>query len=530
MKCNNIRIQEQLESAAHHLAQSMIADIVLDYLLDVYHHDVERKAEATLLMNEILSVARLDKAKDVMDAYLDPHNWQLTLSVGNGTSLKDVQINIIQLCLQLEGIGKIALAYKEEFQLFLLRVLYAVLERAGSAHPLLQSAGLVCTANISMACGYTSVTDLINRNADYFAYNVTNKLRRRAENASVLSVLTVVMRHSNMEVLPSIADIIEGVLLQSCDKFQDENAAAYLQVFAAFIKSLHAWLNVCVVIAPVITKREQEEKQEVVRRLQWEELNKPVDLSDDIMEGTADDEIVMEEELNDDNNQPEEFVKPPPPKHIQLLVKILERSLHFLPAKNTNCKIFVLEILTSGVEVLKDYEDELLPIVHKVWSPLVNRFRDFDSPLVVNLSFILLSTLGRLSKDFIRMRTVKEVLPSINQLLIEQSKESYLKDRGSAYRYTQAYKMQMSILTGSARLAYDLELDEKIDIILPGIEEYLCSKQPVPLQEAAMNFYRHLHHFDPDYGTTIIRNLNERRKHDDWNRNLNILLSITQVH
>lgn len=46
-------------------------------------------------------------------------------------------------------------------------------------------------------------------------------------------------------------------------------------------------------------------------------------------------------------------------------------------------------------------------MVHSIWSPLVGRFREYDEPLLVNLSFQLLGVLGRLAKDFIRSRTAK---------------------------------------------------------------------------------------------------------------------------
>lgn len=103
----------------------------------------------------------------------------------------------------------------------------------------------------------------------------------------------------------------------------------------------------------------------------------------------------------------EEYKKPQPPEHIKLTVLILQRTLHFLPSKSKETKILSLEILRNGLEVIKDWEDELLPIVHQIWSPLVNRFKEDNDPLIFNLSFQLLITLARLAKDFIRSRTVK---------------------------------------------------------------------------------------------------------------------------
>lgn len=93
--------------------------------------------------------------------------------------------------------------------------------------------------------------------------------------------------------------------------------------------------------------------------------------------------------------------------HISITVAILKTSLHFLPSKDKNRKLLVLEILNGGLEVIKDWEDELLPIVHQIWSPLVGRFKEYQDPLIINYSFQLLMSLARHSKEFIRIRTIK---------------------------------------------------------------------------------------------------------------------------
>lgn len=93
--------------------------------------------------------------------------------------------------------------------------------------------------------------------------------------------------------------------------------------------------------------------------------------------------------------------------YIKITVAILKTSLNFLPSKDRQRKLLVLEILNSGLEVIKDWEDELLPIVHQIWSPLVGRFKEYRDPLIMNYSFQLLMTLARHSKEFIHMRTIK---------------------------------------------------------------------------------------------------------------------------
>ncbi|KRT79068.1 hypothetical protein AMK59_6749, partial [Oryctes borbonicus] len=141
------------------LAEDIIVDIITDYLLNIYKDDVDRRKEATILLNEILSVRastdNIEIIKTLLDLYLDPQNWNIPISTatdaGADINLAQIQNNIIQICLQLEGIGKIALLLQDNFQAFLLKTLYPVLEKAGCGLHLLKAAGLATIANISAA-------------------------------------------------------------------------------------------------------------------------------------------------------------------------------------------------------------------------------------------------------------------------------------------------------------------------------------------------------------------------------------------
>ena len=64
--------------------------------------------------------------------------------------------------------------------------------------------------------------------------------------------------------------------------------------------------------------------------------------------------------------------------------------------------------LQEGLEILTNWENQLLPIVHLLWHPLVNRFHD-ENVLVINRAWQLLNVIARVSKDFIRQRTLKYV-------------------------------------------------------------------------------------------------------------------------
>jgi len=85
---------------------------------------------------------------------------------------------------------------------------------------------------------------------------------------------------------------------------------------------------------------------------------------------------------------------------------ILGQVIKFISTDNQAQQIAALECFSSGLPLLADYENELLPLVHLVWQPLVEKFRQKDA-LVLNRCFTLLHLLGVHAKDFILKRSLR---------------------------------------------------------------------------------------------------------------------------
>lgn len=94
------------------------------------------------------------------------------------------------------------------------------------------------------------------------------------------------------------------------------------------------------------------------------------------------------------------------PTHIKIIVEIMKRCLHFLPLKDVQKSLIAMQILQEGLPILVEWENELLPIVHQLWHPLIDRFNDKNA-LVINRSWQLLHVLADISNDFIRHRTLR---------------------------------------------------------------------------------------------------------------------------
>ncbi|XP_063909733.1 TELO2-interacting protein 1 homolog isoform X2 [Zophobas morio] len=518
----DVVVLKKIETVCRLLAKYGATPIVTDFLLDIIISEPEQRKEAIFLLNEVVAGIELNDdhnfniVKNVVSTYVDSTHWYLPLSVmideyGYEHTLGDVQTNIIQVCLLVEGIGKVASILNTNFKQFLLKTLYLVLERAGSAHPLVRSAGLLALSDISKACGCHTITELINNNIDYFSFHIERKLNRGKENAGGLDVLAVVIQYSTKEVLNSTCDVVKELLLRTYDNRSNLNS--YLHVFKMFVCGLHKWLRIETVDAPFKTKKQKQEEFEDFRVSNIEPIE---DFSDGVM-GKSAEEMYKEDmeksrsQIEQECNEPvEEYKKPEPPTHIKLTVAILSRTLHYLPSKNQTRKLLVLEILKNGLPVLKEWEDELLPIVHQIWSPLVDRFKEGEDAVIVNYSFRLLVVLAKLSKEFIRSRTAKEVLPNVLTILDKLAKESYLKDKGSAYRYSQNYKLQCTILENLAPIVTDLDmLQQDFDKTMETVFKYVSDKQPIPLQKSALVCFETLVKYDPKSAAEKINSLVE---------------------
>ncbi|XP_068084493.1 TELO2-interacting protein 1 homolog isoform X2 [Anabrus simplex] len=479
--------------------------ILSDYLLDLLYTDISHRSEIVLIMNEILAGASPDQCvhtvNNVLDVYLESSLWYLPLSVQEDSiTIGQAQSNLVLSCLLVEGIGKMAHMLGSKFNQFLLRTLYVVMERAGSTHKLLALAGTMAAMEIACAGGYgSSIACLLTANMDYFSFHVTIKLRKVDRNPGVLDVLSLAMRHSNKEMLPSLQTIVDDVLLQSCDSFQDRHALSFLQVFYTFFVSIRKWLGDEDSSQQPCRKEVKSSTSIVESIVKYHENKLLSDLKIDVQsaEGTSpDSESELMAELNEDDGNK---TKPKVPSYVEMTEAILKRCLHFLPSKDKQCKLLALETLQAGLLILAKWEDQLLPVVHLIWSPLIGRFEDASDPLILSRSFSLLHTMACLAKNFIRSRTLQNVLPQICQFLSRSANESQHKGMVPAYCFTQVFKLQCELLDKLGDLAVDLHFQEKeMYQVLNASSPYLSQLQPPLLQEFCIKLFRTIAISDQD--------------------------------
>lgn len=79
------------------------------------------------------------------------------------------------------------------------------------------------------------------------------------------------------------------------------------------------------------------------------------------------------------------------PLEIQVVSKVLERCIHLMTHSDPRVRMRVMEVVCDGMQVMSMKENQLLPMAHKFWQPLVARFQDRELQVMCNKYLSILS-------------------------------------------------------------------------------------------------------------------------------------------
>lgn len=265
--------------------------LIVDHFLDLYKESTIYRKQAALVLNEVITgAAGISLDAEVMavgvigaspedlrsaitsitEEYVSLDNWHLLTSMeeqqdplpssvpsllsGSSGSLNlvpastsglpstsptfhQLNSNIWQICIQLEGIGCFALALGSDFCPLLMTSLYPVLEKAGDATLLISQSALGTVRRLCTACSYASPRDLIINNADYLLNDVSLNLSRLGTHPHAPRVLAVMFAHSDAALLPLVADVVQDVLT-ALDLNYEQRSLQFCSVLQSLVKAL----------------------------------------------------------------------------------------------------------------------------------------------------------------------------------------------------------------------------------------------------------------------------------------------------
>lgn len=273
--------------------------LLVDHFLELYKESLVYRKQAALVLNEVISgaagvgmetdilrtidhseISRVSHEElkcaitSIIEEYISLNNWHLATvmedpddeqpdkrhsaipTILSGSDRKGHQLaptfssktptlhqlnsNIWQICIQLEGIGSFALALGSDFHLLLMTSLYPVLEKAGDTSLLVSQSALSTMYNLCVACNYSSPKELVISNADYLLNDVSLNLSRPSIHPHAPRVLAVMFAHSDAALLPLVADVVQDVLT-ALDLSYDKRSWQFCIVLHSLMKALGEW-------------------------------------------------------------------------------------------------------------------------------------------------------------------------------------------------------------------------------------------------------------------------------------------------
>ncbi|XP_051805066.1 TELO2-interacting protein 1 homolog [Acanthochromis polyacanthus] len=489
--------QEDLTAAAVSVMEEYISLSNWNLITVSEETDRDQQDQQLLNLSRPLSISYGDASNSLQ---VIPPSSGSTCPSSSTYTVHQLNSNIWQLCIQLEGIACFAQALRHDFRPLLMTSLYPVLEKAGEETLLVSQAALSSMLDISKACGYPSLKDLINENSDYLLNYISLNLQRLSQHPQAPRVLTVMLTHSDCSLLPLVEDIVQDVLM-ALDLSYEHTAALFCSVLHALMKALARWFpstssrtGSC--SSSKQTSAEEEDlniHQFLLDYRKQKELAEGIGIEED---DTEDLEVPPATECEDIGDIDGPDVKAELPSHLSIAKDVMERCIHLLSDPSLRIRLKALDVLELSISALSERENELLPLSHRCWPALLQRLTA-DDPLAVLRAFRVLCMLGETCGDFMRRRVSKEVLPKLSASLVRQAPIS--AKAKPIYTHTMAYKLQLAVLQGLGSLCQRLDLGEAdLDAVCEACLPYLSCRQPSRLQEACRSVFRHLVQVDPD--------------------------------
>lgn len=423
--------------------------------------------------------------------YLDQLNEEYHIITDNLEEYDSIESeSVLKMVIAVESlISLLELHYKfsrseDEKILMLKPLLCPLLNWSSTSNRAISEASLGALSQVSHIHGHNSIKSLIETNIDYIVDGIGTMLNSYVLDPEITSVLALTLKLSSIETLYYFRDIYEKVFKLLAAYHESYFSTSIALLFYRTLNILADWRSStneafdeayrCPLEDPQGIKRilrdldVRSRKEKLEKKLRMvEQVNQKLD---ELYEKVADENEVLND-LNEgklptgyedrahEASQPNE-PEVEKPYEVALTEKIMQHTVNLISSNFDETKILALKTATQGFRVLCNDENALLPLVHKVWSPLVSRLTsDYSKNLEVNLcAFECLVAMALFSKDFIKSRTLDLIIPRICTFLESQARSSRDQKDYGPYCMTMVYKCQLRMLSNIGPLAYHIQL------------------------------------------------------------------------
>lgn len=325
----------------------------------------------------------------------------------------------------------------KDFRYELLDALYPVLHMLATTDDMLQRASITTLNNLTSACEYSSVRDLIVDNVDYLTNAVALKLNAFDVSPQAPQVLLMMLKLAGPTLLPYLEDTVESIfaaledyhgypllvelLFKVLGVMAEEGVKTPQLAIEATEHAIRndnelsdAWSAVSIRgLATQLRLTAQDEveneqsnssKAEPHPKRPWKAETNPSRLDD--AEDLSED--VQNQAVDEAQN------KPPAPRTYSLLLKITELTQHFLPSASQSLRTSSLGLIRITAPALAKHENSFLPLINTLWPEVVARLDD-DEAYIIATALDIVRVLCESAGDFMRTR-ISQLWPRLLEI------------------------------------------------------------------------------------------------------------------
>jgi hypothetical protein len=374
----------------------------------------------------------------------------LALGVWSEQSSLEPKPRVNQRALMVECVGVCVEILGHDFVIFLLHVLYPLVEKLGSRSLQVERAALAALSKIYFLCDYESMEALFEANMDYFVDALCSRLENLDDFPLTALVVEALLKHTRIASLP-LADEVTHSLLRSVDMYQESPFTdGLLRSLHSLLRSISSGSDNTSESVDAVNKTNDsrssdpsmlsrflaemnalavgddddndDDNKEAAPRFQEVEDGEggaadtpnvkaamPLEYDEGgaLGGGPSNDEDGDEDEDRDDQLDP---------VYRALTVEILDRSGYFVATPEPVACCQVLALMQDGFILLSRSQKQLLPLIHRLWPSLLPRLHA-KSRAIVTAAAGVISTLADVAGDFIASRFVEDVWPEFRRQL-----------------------------------------------------------------------------------------------------------------
>ncbi|XP_059611760.1 uncharacterized protein LOC132258449 [Phlebotomus argentipes] len=484
----NHKCQRAFDKLCSALNKPEVIGIISGNFLRILEMRSSTSNQVLVIMNNLLSCEENQQSSWMMEFLLEllkDIHWNLCLQLSSEMpseeilTREDIKFNVVHSCLVLESVGLCAKRMGSVFHPYLFKTFHRILAKAGSSNYCVRTAATMALEDMKESFNAATIEEFVHSNTDYIIFYVNKFLKKSYTYDDGLGMLQIILEYTAEDAITHFyLETILQSLLQDGEKIKDQQKLkAHFKIYHLFLLKMLKW--------------SEENNKEIVNE----------ESSDEILQQWLDilnqEEEIETEEHNETAPKEEiEETEKIVPNYVKLTDEMMRLVIKYISSKDQDLSLLSLELMTVGISVLSGCEEKLLPIVHLVWFPLSEKFK-CNNPVILRQCFRLLLLLARTSKDFILKRTLSDVIPTINQCLIDGSVKSAKNSHYGMFIYTQDFKVISTILSQYGKLISDIQMQEKsLDTAIDCALLYMEKNQHTELQKMSLAFCNSLLNYD----------------------------------